>query len=227
MMPPLAPCCPIHGPSVPSLAFLLTAQTSEMASSPSVSYRGSLSPYFSLPFLRWRRGHPNQSVIGETLPNDRPRHTAEPISIDGLSGVVAEGLLIEIPEQVKRLDANVGALDSPLQQAPEILQSIGVNLVPNVTLGVVNDLVSVCIPKQGIGWVSVGEDVRASFDIPPDYRAKDATAGVGENLCPNAAVAVWPVPLQEAHNDGLADDADGDKDTDTYSNISARGAPCA
>ena len=44
----------------------------------------------------------------------------------------AERLLIEIPEQVQRLDTDVCSIDAPLDQTPEILKSIGMNLAINI-----------------------------------------------------------------------------------------------
>ena len=46
--------------------------------------------------------------------------------------VEAERLLIEIPEQVERLDTDVCSIDAPLDQTPEILKSIGMNLAINI-----------------------------------------------------------------------------------------------
>lgn len=42
--------------------------------------------------------------------------------------VIAENLLVYVAEQMKWLDRNVRAFQSTLEQAPEIFESIGVNL---------------------------------------------------------------------------------------------------
>src|SRR5882724_11022250 len=55
--------------------------------------------------------------------------------------VVAEYLFVEIAEQVKRLYAHVGSFQSALEQAPEILKPVSVNLSVNVAFCVVNNFV--------------------------------------------------------------------------------------
>lgn len=54
--------------------------------------------------------------------------------------VEAERLLIEIPEQVERLDTDVCSIDAPLDQTPEILKSIGMNFAINIRYSGVNNL---------------------------------------------------------------------------------------
>src|SRR5215469_8397913 len=55
--------------------------------------------------------------------------------------VEPEYLFICVSEQVKWFDANVCALQSTLEQAPEILQSVCVNLSVNVAFRMVDYLV--------------------------------------------------------------------------------------
>ena len=42
--------------------------------------------------------------------------------------VVPKGLFVQVPEEMERLYAHVGAIQSPFQETPEVLQSISVNL---------------------------------------------------------------------------------------------------
>ena len=64
----------------------------------------------------------------EALTNDLADGKIEPLSIiHAFAIVIAEHLLIEISEQVERLDRNVGSLQAALEQGPEVLQSVGVN----------------------------------------------------------------------------------------------------
>jgi hypothetical protein len=51
-----------------------------------------------------------------------------------------KGLFIEIPEQMKWLQAHIGALNSALQQAPEVLNAVGVDVPFEIGFSVVNDL---------------------------------------------------------------------------------------
>jgi hypothetical protein len=65
----------------------------------------------------------------------------EAIRVSGLPIVVAKRLLIQIPKQVKWLDAHVGTVQSTLQERPEIFKAVGVYLSVNVCNGVVNHFV--------------------------------------------------------------------------------------
>src|SRR5437763_1078307 len=56
--------------------------------------------------------------------------------------IKSKRLLIQIPEQMKRLDAHIRAFDAALQQRREIFQSVRVDMTLRVALGMVNDLVN-------------------------------------------------------------------------------------
>jgi hypothetical protein len=89
------------------------------------------------------------------------KHTLKPLAVihRHLAIVVTEYLLVQIAKQVERLDANVGSLESALQERPEILKAIGVNLAVNVSLGVVNDSVLVAANVESlIGQERIGID---------------------------------------------------------------------
>jgi hypothetical protein len=62
---------------------------------------------------------------------------------------------------VEWLHAHVGALERPLEQTPEVLQPIGVNLVVHVGDGVVNHFMLKLIEAL-IGLQRIGEDRGAS-----------------------------------------------------------------
>ncbi len=50
-------------------------------------------------------------------------------------------LLIEVAEQMKRLDTDVGSIQTTLEQRPKVFQPVGVNLAVYVLDGVVDHLV--------------------------------------------------------------------------------------
>ena len=52
--------------------------------------------------------------------------------------VVAENLLIEVPEQVVRLNVNVRAMQSTLQERPEVVHRVRMNVAVHVFDRVVN-----------------------------------------------------------------------------------------
>ena len=57
--------------------------------------------------------------------------------------VIAESLLIEVTEKMKRFDANIGSVDAALQEAPEVLKAIGVDVTIDVFDGVIDDLMGI------------------------------------------------------------------------------------
>jgi|ERR1700687_1132377 len=82
--------------------------------------------------------------------------------------VVAEHLFIEIPEQVKRLDANVGALQSALEQTPEVFESVSVNLSVNVALRMVDNFVPEIFLEPHVGHERVRVDRAACLHVSVD-----------------------------------------------------------
>jgi len=59
-------------------------------------------------------------------------HDIEPFPIVHVAIAKPEGLLIQMPEQVKGFDRNVGPVQAALQQAPETLHAARVDLTPHV-----------------------------------------------------------------------------------------------
>ena len=80
-----------------------------------------------------RRGRigPDQALVSEPLPHDVSQHVDEAKRIGRLPGVEPEGLFVEVAEQMERLDADVGALDRPLEQRPEVFESVSVWMRPS------------------------------------------------------------------------------------------------
>src|SRR3984957_9135594 len=80
--------------------------------------------------------------------------------------VVAEHLLVQIPEQVKGFDAHVGALQSALEQTPEVFKPVGMNLSVNVLFRMVNDLVLVTTMIQTfVGFERVSVNFTSLIDV--------------------------------------------------------------
>ncbi len=84
--------------------------------------------------------------------------------------VVPEHLLIEIPEQMKRLNIHVGPFQSALEQAPEILQTVCMHLPVNIALGMVNRFVNEVLIQSLIGHECIGVDRALRFNVRADSR---------------------------------------------------------
>ena len=57
--------------------------------------------------------------------------------------VVTEDLLIKVTVKMERFDGNISPAKVALQQAPEVFESVGMNLPVNIPLCVVNNLMGV------------------------------------------------------------------------------------
>ncbi len=80
--------------------------------------------------------------------------------------VVAKHLFVQIPEEMKLFDANVGSLQSALEQAPEILQSVSVDATINVSFRMVDNFVLESLVTQTlIGHECVSVDCAPCFDV--------------------------------------------------------------
>src|SRR2546427_10385220 len=78
-----------------------------------------------------------QMLIGQAFPENVADSFKESAAIIILPIVEPEGLLVEVAEQVERLDAHVGAADRPLQEAPEVLNPLRMDVAVHVRLRVV------------------------------------------------------------------------------------------
>lgn len=85
-------------------------------------------------------------LIGDALTRDRRKCRHEPALVIVLAGIEAERLFIEVAEQMERLDTHIGALDPALQEAPEVLNAVGMDIPAHVGFGVIDDLVAYSFP---------------------------------------------------------------------------------
>ena len=79
--------------------------------------------------------------------------------------VVAEYLFVYIAEQVKRLYRNVRALQSALEKAPKVFESVGVDLSLNIPFRVVNRFVRKVRIQTLIGHKRIGVDRAFGCDM--------------------------------------------------------------
>ena len=94
------------------------------------------------PFLRLA----SQFRVGETLAHDLANEIAKAIPVAHWQSVVkAERLFVNIAEQVKRFDRNIGSADGPFQETPEVLHAIGVDVAVHERGKMVHDHVFIFI----------------------------------------------------------------------------------
>lgn len=99
--------------------------------------RGRLDDFrFRLPLL------PGKFLVHEALAYDLANEVAEPVCIiHGIAVDAAEGLLVNVTEQMEGFHAHVGAVAGPLEAGPEILDTLGVDVAVYVDFQVIHDFV--------------------------------------------------------------------------------------
>lgn len=191
-------------PSVLGESSLSDAGTFGTASHSPSSVAGGLSAFLCLPFLRLSRNCPRKLLVGQPFTGDAFHDSVESFAITDLPTVVPERFFINIPEQVEGLNTDVGALDSPFQEAPEVLNAVGVNHAPDVFLGVVDNLMSVVGADGRITSVFIGVDNGSRLNAPANGARQGSLASALDYLSVDCAVTVRAMPFQESHNGGLA-----------------------
>ena len=83
----------------------------------------------------------NQLRIGQPLPGSGRGDLTEPIAIIVLTLIEPKSLLIKIPVEMRRINTNIGPLEDALQETPEILDFVGMNVIVHKLNGVVDRLV--------------------------------------------------------------------------------------
>ena len=96
------------------------------------------------------------SGVRQAAPDHAGNRAIEPIAICPVPLVEAVCLFVEIPEQVEWFDADVRPAQRPLEEAPEVLHPIRMNLAVNVLNGVVDDAMGVKGVQAGVGLEFVG-----------------------------------------------------------------------
>src|SRR5207248_5402004 len=96
--------------------------------------------------------------------NAEPLSIAHDLSVLKLAVVIAERLLVDVPEEMKWFHAHISTAETPLQETPEVFHPVSVNVAANVLLCVVDDLMNKLLIKSPVRYEFIGEDVRSSLD---------------------------------------------------------------
>jgi len=104
-----------------------------------------------------------QILAGKFLVGDPTSHNlfhdgGKTLRVSGLPVVIAESLFVKVAKQVERFNANVGAVQAPLQETPEVLHGVRVDVPVHILDGVVNHGVLVAITQAIVGKQFIAED---------------------------------------------------------------------
>ncbi len=114
--------------------------------------------------------------------------------------VVAEYLFIQVPEQVEWLNVDVCTLQSTLQETPEVLKPVRMNLPVNVAFRMVHNRMPISVViKSVIRCEVVRVDRATRLDMSADFRFQFMPLAAPEGFSANLAA-----PLKDADNSRLA-----------------------
>jgi hypothetical protein len=138
---------------------------------------------------------PGQLAISEALASNMIHREEKSVAIIhrtflGCPVVVPKCLLVKVPEQVEWFDIDIRALQSALEQAPEVFESVRVNLSVNVPLGVVDHVVAVVANQSVIRWQLIAEQCRVSSYVIADFLLDERLATICQNLSANFAATL-------------------------------------
>jgi hypothetical protein len=135
----------------------------------------------------------------QTLANDLADGQIKAVTVSHFIPVVkTKSLLVDVAEQMERLHADVGSMQAALQEAPEVLHAIGVNVAVYVFHGVIDDGMLIVRFQPIVGLQFIGEDRATGLyvlsHLPLKFRLATAI---------NYERADVTAPLHDSHNDGL------------------------
>src|SRR5260370_15573855 len=110
--------------------------------------------------------------------------------------VVTEYLLSKVRIKMEWFDTNVSSTESTLQETPEVLKAIGVNLPTDVSFRMVNDFMSEILFESLIGEQLVGIDRRILSNVLMNDLLQLVTFPALDNLSANLTAT-----LQDANYD--------------------------
>jgi deoxycytidine triphosphate deaminase len=140
---------------------------------------------------------PGQLLVGQASASGARHDFREAASVSTamLAFVIAERLLVQVSEQVKRLDRNVSAFQATLKQGPEVLNPIGMYVAFNVLFGVIHKLMNIVFLKAGVRRQFVGEHFGTRFNIRPHFFLQCAALAIGYVLDAD----LTSLAIQQAH----------------------------
>jgi hypothetical protein len=105
--------------------------------------RAPVSSYASGTHLCSRLRFADQFIVGQAASDNLFHDTSKPLGIRHLAVIKPKRLFVNVAEQVKRFDRNIGPVDSAFQERPKVFQAVRVDVAVNVGYGVVYGLMNV------------------------------------------------------------------------------------
>src|ERR1019366_7543733 len=103
-------------------------------------------------------------LVGDPASDNLFHDGSKPFRVREVPSVVAESLFVNVTEQVERFDTDIGSMQAALDETPEVLHGVGVDVSIDVLYGMVDDGVLVIRLQAIIGLQFIAEYRSARFD---------------------------------------------------------------
>src|SRR5262249_3375476 len=142
---------------------------------------------------------PGQFVERQALSDYLTDQVAEAVGIaHGQAIVNPEGLIINITEQMKGLDAHIGSINRSLQKTPEVLHAVAVNVPIHVLREVIYDAVGIVVHAPTVAML-IRMNLASWLNATSHKRLNASLCAVRNHAGANLAA-----PLQDAKHSSLA-----------------------
>lgn len=131
-----------------------------------------------------------QVAVGQPPTSYLTKNLLEAGRVAVIAGVEPQNLLVDVPAQVEGLNADASAVKGSLEQTPEVLDPVCVNLSTDVGLGVVDGLVVELTAESLVGLPLVGVDGCTEGHMLSDLGVESGTRTVGHDCGADAAASV-------------------------------------
>jgi len=136
---------------------------------------------------------------GQTLANDSRCESVEAVTVIHILTIIEpERLLIDVAEQMEGFDADVGAVQLPLNERPKVFHPVSVNVSISVFDRVIDDPMSEAILQTIVGLQFIGEDCSPRFDMLVNVLLEFLLSAIVHNHRTDVSAA-----FQHAHHDSL------------------------
>ena len=147
-------------------------------------------------------GHANDFVPSQSLADDTPHGEFKAVEIATVVPMIESiGLLVQIPEQVERFHGHVGSGQSALEQAPIVLNGVGVDFPIHVGDRVIDHLMGVASFQAFVGAQRIAVERRARFDVSDDLA--EVQAKLDELIKSNAEARNEVIGLEKKGEDEI------------------------
>ena len=143
-------------------------------------------------------------MVGEAFAREGAGNVVEAVWVVPAPRIEPKDLLIQVAVQVERLHADVGAFDGALEQRPKIFNPVCGDMIPDIFLGVVNDLVDVGVLQTPVADILIRVDFAGRLNTLADFLVQCGSLRVREHRGLHPAFPLVLAAFEQPHDGRLA-----------------------